>query len=492
MARSRNATKEPEAPRVRTAPSRGSQARSEGGLVWLDACIVLAFLALTFLLGAFPLNDTDFWWHLRTGDLIRQNGEVPQFDPYLYGVPPKTPWIDLHWGFELLLSWGYAMGGVVLLNLAKCVVTTAAVALLLTARRRDWPVWTMALAWLPALLVLAGRMYVRPETLTLLFMASYLAVLFRWKERPWLAFALPVVQVLWVNVQGLFVFGPVLLAVALLDAAMESGAFDKGRKRWWRTVLTASTLTGFACLLNPYGLVGALFPIQLLGTMGNPVFENIGELQPLPKFIRSAGWGNVSLRLHLATMIVGALSFLLPLCWRVRIRLDRPVAGKTESPGQRSDRKTAKKSRKTPRKPGSKAEEPWRLSPFRFLLFAVFCLLSWKATRNSHQFATVIGTISAWNLGEWAAAIRRRRLENGWSPTPGAAVWPRVGVLVGISLLFVAVASGAYYDLLGEGRTVGLGEKPLWYPHGAVRAAGRPGMPDRFVCFHNGHASLFE
>src|SRR5205823_5440962 len=128
-----------------------------------DAGLLVAFLALTFLLGMFPLKDTDFWWHLRTGDLIRQTWHIPNTDPYTFGAAGHR-WIDLHWGFQVLLSWGYAHGGVVTLNLAKCVITCAAVLILITARRRDWPLWVMLLAWLPALYVLGGRMYVRPET----------------------------------------------------------------------------------------------------------------------------------------------------------------------------------------------------------------------------------------------------------------------------------------------------------------------------------------
>ncbi len=226
-----------------------------------DWSLVAAFLALTFLLGVFPLKDTDFWWHLRTGDLIRQTGQVPRTDIYTFTLPPGSPWIDLHWGFQVALSWGYAHGGVVGLNLAKCAITCAAMLLLVTARRRDWPVWAMLLAWLPALLVLSGRMYVRPETLSLLFLACYLAILFRWDRSPWLALALPVVQVVWVNVQGLFVLGPIVLSFALLDAALRPGSFAPGRRRWWRIVGLATLLTGLACLVNPYGLTGALYPL---------------------------------------------------------------------------------------------------------------------------------------------------------------------------------------------------------------------------------------
>ncbi len=477
MARTRAAIAEPVTP-------------TPWGLTLVDAISLFAFLALTFLLGVFPLNDTDFWWHLRTGDLIRETGEIPAFDTYLYGGPSEKPWIDLHWGFELLLSWGFAHGGVVFLNLAKCVITTFAVFLLVTSRQRDWPLWVMLLAWLPALFVLGGRMYIRPETLTLLYMSIFLAILFRWERSPWLAFALPVVQVFWVNSQGLFVLGPGVLVFALLDAALTRGAFQSARRNWWTLVLSASALTGVACLLNPYGLLGALFPLHLLGTMSNPVFsESIAELQSLPSFIQDAGLRNVPLILHLTTMILGALSFVVPLTWRAAVRVTtRPAPVEPERAGKK---KTRKKRSATPE--SLERAEPWRLSPFRLLLFLTFSLLSWKATRNSHQFATVVGTVTAWNFGEWAAAVGRHRREKvGTIPSLRARVIPRV-IALGVLLLAISgVASGAVYQAMGEGRTIGLGERPLWFPHDAVKFAGRAGMPERFLCFHNGHASLFE
>ena len=58
--------------------------------------------------------------------------------------------------------------------------------------------------------------------------------------------------------------------------------------------------------------------------------------------------------------------------------------------------------------------------------------------------------------------------------------------------LFVWVATGGFYVASREGRTIGLGEEPLWYPHEAVKFAGGPGMPDRFLGFHIGHAALYE
>ncbi|MBX6312964.1 MAG: hypothetical protein IRY99_08630, partial [Isosphaeraceae bacterium] len=484
MARTRTTAPEKEKARPRPASSTNELPPPSPAARLADAGLIAALLALTFLLGAFPLKDTDFWWHLRTGDLIRQTGQIPVTDPYLFGGK-DLPWIDLHWGFQVLLSWGYQHGGIVGLNLAKCTITSLAVLLLISARRRDWPVWAMLLAWLPALYVLGGRMYVRPETLTLLFLSIYLAVLSRWDRSPRLAFILPAVQVLWVNTQGLFVFGPALLALALLDAALAPGAFAPSRQRWWRTVLLASGLACLACLVNPYGALGAIYyPIQLAQTMGNPIFQSIGELKPIPTFIREAGLHNFQIQMHLLVMALGALSFLVPLVWRLAIRIADARSSDAGPPPSKSRR--AKKAQRD-----CADDLNWRLRPFRLLLFAAFSLLSLKATRNSHQFAAVVGTVTAWNIGEWIAAVRRRRfLRTGLKPGPDLV--PRLMALGSITLAFVGVASGTVYALAGEGRTVGLGEEPLWYPHEAVRFAGRPGMPDRFLCFHNGHAALYE
>jgi len=450
-----------------------------------DAALIALFLALTFLLGVFPLKDTDFWWHLKAGDMIRQSGRVPTVDTLTFGAEGH-PWVDLHWVFQVLLSWGYEHGGVVGLNLAKCAITSLAVFLLITARRREWPVWAMLLAWLPALLVLSGRMYIRPETLTLLYLAIDLAILARWERRPWLAIGLPLVQVAWVNTQGLFLLGPVLIGFALIDAALRRGAFDPSRLGWWRTTAAASALTGLACLANPYFLAGALYPIQLAGTMSNPIFKrSIGELKPLATLIDEVGLDLLPLQIHLLAMLLGALSFLVPSAWSIAVGLiDRPArATARDLPGPKRARSRKKAA------PTSRAA--WRPSLFRLLLYVSFSALSLAATRNSHQFAAVVGTVTAWNIGEWAGAIRARRLRLDPAATVDRA-WPRVIAFGLIGATFAAVASGRFHAWSNEGRTVGLGEQPLWFPHRAVEFAGREGMPDRMAGFHNGHPALFE
>ncbi|MGO8899279.1 MAG: tetratricopeptide repeat protein [Isosphaeraceae bacterium] len=501
-------------PRSETARSRpgrkiGSAERPSWGLRVIDACLIALFLALTFLLGIFPLKDADYYWHLRTGDLIRRTGQVPRVDFYTF-TRQGTPWIDLHWIFQVGISWVREHGGVPALTLLKAVITCLAVFLLITARRRSWPVWTMILAWLPALLVLSGRMYVRPETLSLLYLAIDLAVVCRWDRFPVLAWLLPLVQLAWVNTHGLFVLGPIVLVFALVDAALRRGALAAEHIRWWRTVVPACVATGLACLLNPYGLRGAIYPLELARTMSNPIFSrHIAELTPIPLFIEKSGLANLPLQLHLATMLLGALSFLVPIGWLIAVRLrgreadsgaaDKPGAAPVPGNSRRSSaaRKSSLSSRAGRKKRGAAldldgGEGSWRISPFRLLMYAAFSLLSLQATRNSHQFAAVVGSVTAWNFAEWVAARHQLAAARDQARLVSSGLKPRLATLIAVAVLLLWVGAGQFYAQTGEGRTIGWGEEPLWFPHEAVKFAGTAGMPDRFLSYHNAHAAVFE
>ena len=115
-----------------------------------DAGLFLTFLALTFLLGVFPLRDTDFWWHLKTGDLIRQTGSLPTVDTYTFKEGEGHAWTDLHWIFSGLAQPRLPNIGVPGLNLAKCVVNCVAIGLADLGQEKEWPLWVMLLAWIPS------------------------------------------------------------------------------------------------------------------------------------------------------------------------------------------------------------------------------------------------------------------------------------------------------------------------------------------------------
>ena len=240
------------------------------------------------------------------------------------------------------------------------------------------------------------------------------------------------VQVAWVNSQGLFVLGPIVLVFGLIDAALRFGIFAPERRRWWKLILVASVATGLACLINPYGIKGALYPIELAGTMSNPIFSrNVAELTSIADFHRKAtdSWRTFRYSFTCSTMLLGGLSFLIPLGLadrglaaqrpgtREHVGVpDRPATADTETPGRatRNDR-DQKRGARRPRLAADRrfastaSRRAGGSARFDCCCYAAFSFLSLQATRNSHQFAAVVGTVTAWNFGEWAAAIRKRR-----------------------------------------------------------------------------------
>ena len=196
-----------------------------------DGLLVVAMALLALLLGCYELFDTDVWWHLRTGRWILEHHRVPRLDIFTFSSADRA-WIDLHWGFQVALAMAHALGGVPGMILLAAAAASVAVTLAVTARRRDWPSWAVALCWLPALALMATRFDPRPEVFSLVGLAAFLAVLLRVEDRPAMAWALPIIQVLWVNVHGLFILGPIVLGCYWLDrGARVMLAMGRGRFR---------------------------------------------------------------------------------------------------------------------------------------------------------------------------------------------------------------------------------------------------------------------
>ena len=84
--------------------------RTSAGLTGQHIYCVLCLLLSVFALGLFDMVSGDIWWHLRAGQLIRERGTVPHVDWFSY-TSSEAHWIDLHWGFQVICSWLWGLGG---------------------------------------------------------------------------------------------------------------------------------------------------------------------------------------------------------------------------------------------------------------------------------------------------------------------------------------------------------------------------------------------
>jgi hypothetical protein len=229
-------------------------------------------LICLFVMAVRPITDPDFWWHLRTGQLIWESRSIPRQDVFSYTAAGQ-PWITHEWLTEVILYAIYAvLGQGALILVFAGIVAAAFVLLYLQCEGRRY---LASFAVVLAALASAVTWGVRPQMLSLLLSAVFLYILHLWRRSNsrylWL---LPVLMVLWANLHGSFFLGLVYLVAHLLGATSDI-AFVRSQPcpLAWKDIrrLTVVTLaTAAAPILNPNGIRLLVYPF---GTLRSPAMQ---------------------------------------------------------------------------------------------------------------------------------------------------------------------------------------------------------------------------
>ena len=104
------------------AAQRGrARALTTPGGLYLTAVLLLCAVPVTA-----PIRDPDFWWHLRTGQLILDRGGLLGTDPFTYTAGGHH-WVMHEWLTEVLFAWMHSVGGVGLVVVVLSAVTMAGI-----------------------------------------------------------------------------------------------------------------------------------------------------------------------------------------------------------------------------------------------------------------------------------------------------------------------------------------------------------------------------
>lgn len=271
-------------------------------IAWIAACLW------------YPLTDSDIWWHLAAADWMHENRSLPRVDPFCLSSQGK-PWIDLHWGFQVLAGSLWSLGGAKALVAAKVAAVAGAWLLALKPNLRPDNAWFL----LPfaAFGIYHVRFYLdmRPLAFTLLGLAILYAATSAHLDgrlrRPWII--LVPVQVLLANLQGLYPLGAFLVSCLWLGAWWERRSGGATRFPPLRPLGWTVVCLWLAGLATPYGWPGLVLPLSLLLRItpvpGNVFSSEIAENRPLTSLVReslAAGHG-----------FAGAAGSLLP--WAILI-----------------------------------------------------------------------------------------------------------------------------------------------------------------------------
>ena len=229
------------------SPMRRFLLRPRLPVAWVQISILFAGLV------SYPFArevDPDYWWHLRTGELIFHSG-IPRYDPFSWTAAGHA-WVAHEWLSELLIycvesAFGYWAN----MLLLGAVVVGALLLMYRLARAGGTGTRPLVLLMCLSATTLASFVTMRPQEFTWLLFAAFVFVLQRQYsgERAPL-WALPPLMALWANLHLGFVYGLLLVAVWL-------GALAWERVRRRAVDLRRPAIVAIGCvlasMLNPRG-----------------------------------------------------------------------------------------------------------------------------------------------------------------------------------------------------------------------------------------------
>ena len=235
-----------------------------------------AVLLLTGLWSARPLSHDDIFWHMRTAEIVLEEGAVPTVDSFSF-TRAGEPWVSHEWGFGVVLFAVYRVAGfpgLLALQVVLMVAIFASLALFLGRLRPRPP---NAEVLLPAILAVGlwaafHELKLNAAPVTTLFLVwelILLQTLRRTGKRVHIV-TLALLFLVWSNVHCGVLFGLMLLGFWYLEARAPAFLPDfLGRLRAptgrVSPVLRLALLLGatLISLTNPNGAESLLYPVRL-------------------------------------------------------------------------------------------------------------------------------------------------------------------------------------------------------------------------------------
>lgn len=224
--------------------------------------VIVLFVGL-FAMATRNVLDPDVWWHLKTGQWIAQHWAVPHADPFSY-TRLGQPWTAHEWLCEVamygLFRWASYSGLIVVF---AAIISAAFVPLYLRCRTNPIASGAVIIWGALATKVVWG---VRPQIVSFLILSVWLLLLERAEENSiLLCWTLPL-TLLWVNLHGSVILGPIFTGLFIVGQVLEMFLSSPVRVqnpnlRWFCLALIGDLAV---IPLNPNGASIFWYPLQTL------------------------------------------------------------------------------------------------------------------------------------------------------------------------------------------------------------------------------------
>lgn len=251
-------------------------------------CCVLFFV---FLLLFFfrPVEIEDGWWHLKTGEWIVNNHQVPNETLFSFDEQNSSGQaLNTQWLGSCLYYLTYKSSGFTGLKVMRTIIFALSFFIFFMYAYRKVPFSLLITLAVLMVFGLETQCLLRPFLFNLLFVQIFLVVLFDSENKFDLKklFILPLLGIIWANIHlGSFFYGNALFGIFLFSAVVDyfnARLFSKDRNIAKENVARIKGLFLVWCVymlaffMTPYGLKGFIHPFKVF---------------LLPGFINFQEWG---------------------------------------------------------------------------------------------------------------------------------------------------------------------------------------------------------
>ena len=237
-------------------------------LKFVLVALLFGLFAVFLLHPLFAINQ-DLGRYFKVSEIILQTGSVPDTNLFSY-TNTDFPFINTHWLGGLvfyLLSLVIGLKGLIVF---KTIVVLSSFGLVFyLALKKSKNFWLVFAVSLPAMIVFTERTDVRPEIFSFLFFTLFFYILYNYRSGSKAIWALPFIQLLWVNTHVYFFLGPLLFLFFFVEKI-----FQQKDKTELKKFLIVGFLVAIAIFINPNAIGGALYPVTAMGDYGYTIVEN--------------------------------------------------------------------------------------------------------------------------------------------------------------------------------------------------------------------------
>jgi hypothetical protein len=249
-------------------------------------------IPLIVLVSSFSkIADLDFWWHLKTGQMILQQKAFPHQDIYSFTVPGHE-YIDHEWLFQVIQYCTYDLAGPAGITALKSFLLICIYCLnVYFLRKKKIPPLLCAGLLILSISGALIRFIERPELFTTLYLVLTYVLIDSYLEsgRARILLFLPLLYLIWANTHAAVILGLFLQLTFLAGLVFESKlatlnhpvnySVHKSKLLWLAIILGLSLLvTG----LNPYGYRMLKVPFELTKIIDSGILNNQEWQQPSP------------------------------------------------------------------------------------------------------------------------------------------------------------------------------------------------------------------